>query len=453
MERPSPAQPLDPEIRALYALRRGETRLGLAATRRLMRLLGNPERGTPMLHVAGTNGKGSTTVLAAAMLQAGGLRVGRFTSPHVLRVEERICIGAQPIDGDTFRRRVRDILPSVERAGASFFEAMTALAALYFRDAGIDVAVYEVGLGGRLDATNVIASNVTVITSIGNDHESILGRGLRAVCGEKLGIVKRGVPLFAALDRPDLVRLAREVCAAHRAPFTRLPADAGRSVAFTPEAGMECELRFPRPLRLHTRLVGAHQVRNIALAAAATLEMQARGAVDRAPDVVRGAAQAFIPGRFQWLAPVPGGSPVVLDVGHNPQALAATLDLAEPLFAKSRPVVVLGLLKDKRLGAGAERLARFATEIVLTAPAVDRTWDPRRNVAQFPAGRGLARVRVVPRVPDALAAALESAPRPVLVLGSHYLLAEAVPVLAARRGVAPEVLLYGMPVEALRAAG
>ena len=453
MERPSPGQPLDSDIGALYALRRGETRLGLAATRRLMRLLGDPARGIPMLHIAGTNGKGSTTALAAAMLQASGLRVGRFTSPHVLRVEERICIDAQPIDADTLRRRVRDLLPFVERAGASFFEAMTALAALHFRDQRIDVAVYEVGLGGRLDATNVIPSNVSVITSIGNDHESILGRGLRAVCGEKLGIVKRGVPLFAALDRPDLLRLARATCRARRAPFTPVPADAGRVLALDPELGMDCELRFPHPVRLHTRLVGAHQVRNLAVAAAATLEMHRRHAVDRAPDLVGGAARAFIPGRFQWLPPGPDGATVVLDVGHNPQALTATLDLAEPVFGSVRPVVVLGLLKDKRLGAGARRLARFASDIVLTAPAIDRTWDPRQSAAQFPRGRGLARVRVEPRVADALAMALESAPRPVLILGSHYLLAEAVPLLAARRGMAPDVLLYGMPEEPLRAAG
>ncbi len=454
MDRPSVAETLDPQLAALFGLRRGETRLGLSSTRRLLRLAGDPARGMPVVHVAGTNGKGSTTALAAAMLQAAGLRVGRFTSPHVLRVEERICVDGQPIPTDTFRRRIGDLWPLIERTGASFFEAMTALGAQHFRDEKCDVAVYEVGLGGRLDSTNVLPASVSVLTSVGNDHESILGRGLRNVCREKLGIAKRGVPFFAALERPDLVALAQEFCRARRAPLTLLPADCGRVVAMGLESGMQFDLRFPVAGRINTRLFGVHQVRNTALAAAAVQELWQRGVIDRPPDILAGAARAFMPGRFQVLLPYRREPAMVLDVGHNPQALAATLDVAAKLLPGIRPRVVLGLLRDKRLGSAAARLAAFAREIVLTAPAMDRSWDARAAQREFPTGQQAAKVRVLPRVADALEWALESAPHgtPVFVLGSHYLLGEAVPLLAARRGVAPDVLLYGVPDEPLRAA-
>jgi dihydrofolate synthase/folylpolyglutamate synthase len=449
MDLPSAAQPRSPETDYLYALRRGETRLGLGSTRRLLASLGHPERGIPLVHVAGTNGKGSTTALAAAMLQAGGARVGRFTSPHILRVEERIVVDGQRIDGDEFRRRVRDLRPYIDRAGASFFEAMTVIAAQHFRDSHIDVAVYEVGLGGRLDATNALPSSVSVLTSVGHDHEAILGRGLRAVCREKIAIAKRGVPFFVALDRPDLRRLARDFCARRRTPLEFLPADAGRVLGMDLETGTHLELRVPSPLQLVTPLLGAHQVRNVALAALAVHALWRRGGVEAAPDIAVGAARAFLPGRFQVL-PAAGREPVtILDVGHNQEALHATLDVAGAVLRGVRPVVVLGLLRDKRLGDAAARLARFASRIVLTSPGSERAWDPRQAAAQFPRGR--ARIGVEPQPADALARALDPGDAPVLVLGSHYLLGEVVPLLAARRGVPPEALLALPEVGRLRA--
>lgn len=441
-----------PEIDYLYSLRRGETRLGLASTRRLMALLGHPERGIPMAHIAGTNGKGSTTALAAAMLQAGGLRIGRFTSPHVLSVEERIAVSGRPIDPDTLRRRVRELRPYIDRCGASFFEAMTAIAAMHFRDARVEAAVYEVGLGGRLDATNVIPSTVSVLTSVGHDHEAILGRGLLAVCREKLGIVKRGVPLFAALERVDLAREARNVCARRRAPCVLLPEDPGRVLDVDLLNGTEIELRVPFPARVVTRLLGAHQLRNVALAAQAVTEMERRGAIGRAPDVVAGAARAHLPGRFQVMPPWPGDPTIVLDVGHNPEALHATLDILAAVLRGERMAVVLGLLRDKKLSGAAGRLATMADEIVLTAPQVARSWDPRAGRRLFPAGAGRARCTVVPQVDAALEHALGTGAGVVLVVGSHYLLGEVVPMLAARRGVAPSSLLELPGEPTLRAA-
>jgi dihydrofolate synthase/folylpolyglutamate synthase len=430
MDLPSAGQPPSPEIDYLYSLRRGETRLGLGSTRRLLLAIGHPERGIPLVHVAGTNGKGSTTALAAAMLQAGGTRVGRFTSPHVLRVEERVCVDGIPIDGDDLRRRVRDLRPHIDRAGASFFEAMTAIAALHFRDAGVEAAVYEVGLGGRLDATNAMRAAVSVLTGVGHDHEAILGRGLKAVCGEKLAIAKRGVPFFAALDRPDLVRMAREHCARTRSPLHLVPPSAARLLRMDLRSGSEIELCLEQPMRVRCAFLGAHQARNVALAALAVTDLQNRALVDHAPDVAAGAARAFLPGRFQVLQV--GRRTVVLDVGHNPEAMHATLDVAAAVLPGARPVVVLGLLRDKKLDGVAERLAQLAEHVILTAPRVERAWDPGAARRQFAVAS--SRCSVVPDVADAVRRAFEVGTGPVLVLGSHYLLGEAAPVVAERLG-------------------
>ena len=438
MDLPSAGQPPSPEIDYLYSLRRGETRLGLESTRRLLRALGHPERGIPLVHVAGTNGKGSTTALAAAMLQAGGTRVGRFTSPHVLRVEERVSVDGVPIDEETFRRRVRDLRPHIDRAGASFFEAMTAIAVLHFRAAGVEAAVCEVGLGGRLDATNALRASVSVLTGVGHDHEAILGRGLRAVCREKLAIAKRGVPFYAALDRPDLARLAREHCGATRAPLYLVPASAARILGMDLHAGSEIELNLGPPQRVRCAFLGVHQARNVALAALAVTDLQKRGLVEHAPDVAAGAARAFLPGRFQVLRAGGNGRVVVLDVGHNPEALHATLDVLEAVLPGARPVVVLGLLRDKKLDGVGERLARLSEQVVLTAPQVDRAWDPVAARGLFAAA---APCVVEPRVEAAVARAFETGTGPLLVLGSHYLVGEALPALAARLGTTPELLL------------
>ena len=443
MDLPSPAQALTPEIRFLYALQRGETRLGLETTRRLLQSLGSPERHLPVVHVAGTNGKGSTTAYAAAMLQSAGLRVGRFTSPHVLSVEERVCIDGVPIDADAFAARVREARPHIERAGASFFEAMTALAAWSFADAGVEAAVYEVGLGGRLDATNALPAQVSIVTSIGHDHEAILGRGLRAICGEKLGIARRGVPLYAALERRDLVRLAREHCALQGAPFHLLPPQLVQVHSLELGGGMQFSLAVPGGERLWTHFLGAHYGRNAALAALAALELLGQRGAGRI-DMPRATAAAFLPGRFQLLPGWNGSPPVVFDVAHNPEALRSTLEVAGLVLGSARPVVVLGMLRDKHLGKSSALLRGFARRVWVTAPAVARAWEPQEAAAELRAQVPDLEVEIEPDAVTALDRAREAGV-PVLVLGSHYLVGELLPHLAAERGVPARDLVTAPP--------
>lgn len=441
MDLPSPAQELTPEIRFLYGLRRGTTRLGLESTRQLLDFLGAPERDVPVVHVAGTNGKGSTTAYAAAMLQAAGLRVGRFTSPHILSVEERVCVDGIPIGRDEFAARVRALRPWIERAGASFFEAMTAIAASVFRDAGVAAAVYEVGLGGRLDATNALPVTVSVVTSIGHDHEAILGRGLRAVCAEKLGIVRAGVPLHAALGRSDLVRLARERCATLGAPLHLLPADRARVLSMALGGGMHFALSLGADERsLWTHFLGAHYAQNAALAAAATAEALRLLGVERNFDLQQATAAAYLPARCQFVAGGVGAPPVILDVAHNPEALQSTFAVLRVVLGTTRPVVILGMMRDKRLGHSAALLQDWARALWLTAPRVERAWNPQQTAARLrPRLAGLP-VVTEPDACTALAGALRDG-APVIVIGSHYLVGEVVPFLAAQRGVPPQALV------------
>ena len=454
MDLPSLFQPRTPEIQFLYGLRRGKTRLGLDSTRRLLRALGSPERGVPMLHVAGTNGKGTTTALAASVLQASGLRVGRFTSPHLLRVEERICVDGVPIAPEEFAARVRDTRRWIARADASFFEAMTALAALHFREAGVQAAVYEVGLGGRLDSTNALPSSVSVITSIGHDHEAILGSGLPAVCREKLGIARRGTPLHAALPEPELAELARVHCGRTGTPLRLLPSDAARVLRLDLGSGMHFELRGARPEPLWTRFLGVHQARNAALAASAVHDLAALHLGGLRADVAAGMARAFFPGRFQVLPAGDGMPLVVLDVAHNPESLQATLALARELLPASRPIVILGMLRDKRQDGVIAQLAGWARRLVLTTPHVERAWDLAAVCARFESEAGELPVVVETDIAAALAHAQQDAPAPVLVLGSHYLVGEALPILAAERQLALESLVTGSaPEPEMRATG
>jgi len=445
MDLPSPAQAFSPEIQFLYGLQSGRTRLGLASTRHLLRLVGSPERDVPVVHVAGTNGKGSTAAYAAAMLESAGLRVGRFTSPHILSVEERICIDGVPIDPAEFAGRVRELRPAIERAGASFFESMTAIAARVFQAARVDAAVYEVGLGGRLDATNALPATVSVVTSIGHDHETILGRGLRAVCGEKLGIARAGVPLHAALTRPDLVRLARDHCARKRTPFKLL--DPGlASVRSIDLGGMRFDLALPGGAGLWTSFHGAHYARNAALAALAVADLLAARGKDEHTNLAAATARAFLPGRLQVL-PASGTSPrVILDVAHNPEALQTTLQVVRALLGDERPVVVLGMMRDKRLGDASKLLDGWARELWIVAPRVARAWEPRRVAARLRARGGDLVLEVEPDACQALSRAMTRATT-VLVLGSHYLVGEVLPHLAAMRGVSAQSLLSAPAVQ------
>jgi dihydrofolate synthase / folylpolyglutamate synthase len=381
----------------LEGLRPLAMRFGLERMERALEALGHPERRYPVLHVAGTNGKGSTCAMAAAAIAAAGHRVGLYTTPHLVRFNERIAVDGVPVDDATLEARIGEVrraCPWHEAGGEddrlTYFEFATLLGLLEFAVRGVGAAVVEVGLGGRLDATNAIARPaVTAVARIGLDHTQLLGDTVELVAREKAGIFKPGVPAVAHGDQPSgVVEVLRAEAARVGAPFSVAPA------VWEGVVGLR----------------GPHQRANAGLASAALRALAMRGVAVGEEAIARGIAGAVWPGRLEEV----GG--VLLDGAHNPQgaaALAAALAALHP----GRPVeLVFGVLADKDYRRMLEAVAPLADKIILTRPRSERAADPE----------SLARLRclegkdfsVIPEIPGAWTAALRSVRKNDLVCGT-----------------------------------
>ncbi|HWB43169.1 MAG TPA: folylpolyglutamate synthase/dihydrofolate synthase family protein [Gemmatimonadales bacterium] len=333
-------------------------KFGLATTRALLQSLGNPHEVVPAIHVGGTNGKGSVCTLLAAALRETGRRVGLYTSPHLVSFRERIRVDDVPVSEPAVAMWTDRLRPLVLERRATFFEATTAIAFADFAARGAEIAVIEVGLGGRLDSTNVVRPLVSAVTKIERDHMKYLGDTLEKIAGEKAGIAKPGAPFVIGERQPELVNVLRR--AAHRA-VARLDPSARADVRVLPP-GYE----WPGPLGL----AGPHQRRNAAVAHGVLMALPPRWRPD--PEAIaRGFGQAWIPGRLdrrgKWL----------FDVAHNPdgiRALVAALEVIRPPMPVHALVSILG---DKEWPDMLVQLDRVIDRGVLTvAPtAASRGWD------------------------------------------------------------------------------
>jgi len=411
-------------------------RFDLERMERLMASLGNPERRFRVAHVAGTKGKGSTSALTAAILRAAGLRTGLYTSPHLVHLGERIAVQDAPASeaalGATWDRiepAVRALAEAGERV--TFFEVTTALAFQRFADERCDAAVIEVGLGGRLDSTNVVRPEATAITSIGLDHTDKLGDTLEKIAFEKAGIVKHGVPLVSGVaEGPAALEIAR-VCEARGAPLLR----AGRSfearVLEVSEAGTRLALRTPTRTYAEARLslVGRHMAENAAVAATIGELM---GASEEA--VQAGLAAGTIAARFQVVRRE-GRAKVVVDGAHNPDAAVRLREAWIDVYGvEARPVLVFGAMRDKDVPGMAALLAPLVSAVVAAPCGSPREMPPAEVAALF-AERGVAATRAAASVEEAvaLADALAGPSGLALVTGSLYLAGAALRALGALR--------------------
>ncbi len=408
------------------------TKLGLDTPRRLLADLGDPQNAYPAVHVAGTNGKGSTCVLLEALLRAAGRAVGRYTSPHLEDFCERITVDGRPITDAELVRHAARVHAAARRLDlpVTYFEAATALAFLHFagagdQDAPVDAAVVEVGLGGRLDATNLLSPQVCIITNVTLEHTKHLGDTVAAVAGEKAGIVKPGVPVVTAA-RGEALEVVRAAAARNGAPLFVLGEDFavsdGEPFAYDGPGG---------PLKgIALGLAGRHQRENAALAlAAAALFLDGR-----LPEGTAAAlADARWPGRLE---PVAAAAPVLLDCAHNGAAARAlAAHLAE--IPGGPPWLVLGVLADKDFDPIAEALCPLAARVILTAPDTPRRGD---LAAQAAIARRHARdVAVVEGVAAAVDLAVREAAAAggaVVVTGSIYTVGETRTHLRAARAAA-----------------
>lgn len=361
-------------IEYLYGLQKHGMKFGLDNIRRLMSVLGEPHKSFSSIHVAGTNGKGSTSAMIESLLRTKGARTGLFTSPHLVSFTERIRVNGQEISEDAvieLAGEIRKVVSGIKDFSPTFFEVVTAIAFLYFMRMKVEWAVVEVGMGGRLDATNIILPEVSVITSIGLDHSEFLGNTLEAIAREKAGIIKQGVPLVTADQRPEVMGVIQQRCDESGAPLFRYNSEFSSELASTGTDAILLHYRGSKEYRdIGLSLAGEHQIINAALAIK-VVEIVSEKYPEMDCDIRKGLSEVAWPGRLEMIKENP---PVLIDGAHNPPAAAALSSyLRELLGVKYRRIImVIGVMADKDLEGILKPLLPLASEILFASPAYGR---------------------------------------------------------------------------------
>lgn len=402
-------------------------KLGLETMRALVGALDHPERTFVPVIVAGTNGKGSVTAMVARALRAGGLRVGRYTSPHLVRLRERFAIDDTDVSDVQLDMALQAVLDAEDAllargalAGpATYFEITTAAAFVIFRDARVQVAVIEVGLGGRHDATNVVAAPYAAITSIGLDHTAQLGGTLAAIAREKAGVVAPGAIVVSGVGEPEPAAVIADVCAAQGAHLVRADQDAEVDIGIL-DGETTIRLRTPfrvyGPLRLALR--GGHQVANAVVAVRLLEALEFAGLGGGATAIATGLADASWPGRLERRT-LANGVPVVLDGAHNPDGAAALAEWVRGAgFAPM--TLVTACMRDKDVDGLLAPLLPLATRVIATAVDFPRALPADALSARISALVPDMPVQTEPTPADAMAAASGGSVR-VVVAGSLFL--------------------------------
>lgn len=418
-------------VKYLYDLQKHSIKLGLERTGKLLSVLDNPHLKFSAVHVAGTNGKGSVAAMISSMLVSGGFKVGLFTSPHLVSFTERIRINNIQIPESEVVRLIEEIKESMGDiiAGAgepTFFEFVTAMAFLYFSENNVDWAVVEVGMGGRLDATNLIVPKVSVITGISHDHKEFLGNSLSEIASEKAGIIKNGIPVVCSVQESEVEMLLREKASSVSAPFFIFGKDFSGTLKSTDTSGTTLDYndREHALADLYVPLAGEHQVINACVAVKAFL------CVQRYDTAIReGLASVMWQGRLEFVG---GEPPIILDGAHNPHAAAALAEFMKKKLAGYRIILIAGIMSDKDIEGILSPLLPLVSDIIFTAPDYGRSAPPGLLVEQA-ALLGFQST-VAPSVGDAVARAKDmafsrvddlAAPPLILITGSFFTIGEA----------------------------
>lgn len=395
---------------------------GLSRTRELLERVGNPHEKLKYVHIAGTNGKGSTAAMIASALTAAGLRTGLFTSPHLWDFRERFRVDGRPIPDGTLGRITGRVLRAARGMAdpATEFELMTAVGMLYFLESACDIVVLEVGLGGRLDSTNVIPPpEAAVITNIGLEHTAVLGNTLALIAGEKAGILKPGCEAVLYRQSREAEAVVERICGERGVPLTRTAPETLELLSSGPE-GQSFLYRGQGPYRLS--LPGEYQRCNAAAALEALWVLRRRGWSVPEEAVAAGLARAAWPGRMELARRSPD---VLLDGGHNPQCMEALARSLRELYPGKKLIFLLGVLADKDYSSMAGELLPLAREFFTVTPDSERAM-PAGELADHLRGRG-ARATPCGTVREGLDRALAAAgPRDtVCVCGSLYMIGAA----------------------------
>jgi dihydrofolate synthase/folylpolyglutamate synthase len=398
-------------LERLFALEQFGIKLGLGNIRAILDTIGHPERSWPSIHIGGTNGKGSVAAMVERGLRAAGLRTGRYTSPHLDRIEERVAIDGAPIARAAFEAVTANVLAAIDGAIAggllqvmpTFFEVSTAVAFEIFRRERVDVAIIEVGLGGRFDATNVVTPVIAAITSIALDHERHLGHTLGDIAFEKAGIIKPGVPVVTGRLPPEAAARIAAVAAEAGAPLVDAHATASDRV-------------YP-PLTLS--LPGRHQLDNAAVAVAIMERWSVMRSHVPTAAIVTGLTDAEWPARLEWLR-LPEGGDLLIDAAHNPAGAEALASYLQDIRSPKLPIV-FAAMADKDSAGMIQALAPAASMFVATAIAHARARPAEAMAEEIT--RLAPDVRVIAATPPeaAVARALEHSPAAVAA-GSIYMI-------------------------------
>jgi dihydrofolate synthase / folylpolyglutamate synthase len=397
-------------VKFLYGLRLFGAKFGLENTFKLAALVGNPQRQLRFIHVAGTNGKGSTCAMLESVYRVAGLRVGLFTSPHLVSFRERIQVDREAIREADVVRLITEIKPLLQQFTTdhhpTFFEVVTVMALRYFAEQKCDVVIWETGLGGRLDATNIVTPLASVITNIGLDHQQWLGDTLEKIAAEKAGIIKSGIPVLTAATGPEALRVIEGVARAQNSPLTRVKLD-------------------PRSAGSPVRLLGEHQSLNAALASATVQALQDKIPVTE-QQIQHGLERVEWPGRMQ-LVTRQSGQKILLDGAHNVAGANALVLALQQNFPLMKPALILGVLRDKDAAGICKVLAPLAQSILLVAIHSERTESPAKLEAACREANPGAQIQVCQTLETALS---DSTNKPFLVIaGSLYLVGEALELL------------------------
>jgi dihydrofolate synthase/folylpolyglutamate synthase len=401
-------------VQFLYDLQLFGAKFGLENTFKLAALAGNPQKKLRFIHVAGTNGKGSTCAMLESIYRAAGLRVGLFTSPHLVSFAERIQANRRLIPETEIVRLVEEIQPLLKQfpadAHPTFFEVVTVMALKYFAEQNCELVIWETGMGGRLDATNIVTPLASVITNVEFDHQKWLGNTLAEIASEKAGIIKPGVPVVTAANGAEALKVIVDTAWENNSPLTRINF---------------AETKIPPLDKIDLPLLGEHQRLNAALAIATARVLDPNLPVSE--DSIRvGLSQVQWPGRLQQIK-TKSDQTILLDGAHNPSGALALREAIAKNFPKKKPTLILGVLQDKEWSSICEILAPLAEKLFVVPVSSSRTTAPEELERVIRQTNPAAKTEVS----SSLARALELSAQEsfIVITGSLYLIGEAIELL------------------------
>jgi dihydrofolate synthase/folylpolyglutamate synthase len=418
----------------LYSLEKFGMIFGLTQVEKILEAIGSPDTSIHSIHIGGTNGKGSTAAMMASILQQEGYRVGLYTSPHLIRFTERIKVNGKEIEEEDVARLTGWMRERIKAAGITppftFFDFTTAMALLHFSQRVVDLAILEVGLGGRLDSTNVVDPLLSIVTNVEKDHEDVLGKTILKIAGEKGGIIKKGRPFITAATQPRVLRLFSKICRENGAPYFRVGKDFHNTRVGERDFHYEGLHRKLWGVRLN--LLGPHQVTNATTALGAMEVLEELGYTVSTQAMMEGLAVVEWPGRLERVSSSP---PVILDGAHNPAGALVLRKSLEQEFQFRRLILLIGILKDKDIKGILHTLAPVADHIILSKPCVERAASG--TSLQKALGQNGTKAEIVEDLHEAITRGISLTGEEDLlcITGSLYTVGEAKAFLGAQRNL------------------